>query len=266
MSADPEEHAMTLWEHLEELRSRIIKMIFAFMLGAGIAWWKKKLLLAILTEPFVTAWKPSAVGGVPALHFQTPAAGFIAYVKLAGLAGLVFALPIMLYQVWAFVAPGLYAKEKRLAIPFVVSSCVLFAGGAYFGWRFAFPPAFQFLLGIGGQVGEGLRVEPTVMLDEYVGFVTQMLLAFGAAAELPVVVFFLAVIGVVTHQHLIKFFRYFVVIAFIIAAVITPPDPLSQLLLALPLIGLYGVSILVAWLFGRKRELPAAEPESPAAK
>ncbi len=241
-------------------------MIFAFALGAGIAWWKKKLLLGILTEPFVAAWKPSHIGGQAALHFQTPAAGFIAYVKLAGLAGLVFALPIMLYQVWAFVAPGLYAKEKRFAIPFVVSSCVLFSAGAYFGWRFAFPPAFHFLLGIGGEVGEGLNLQPTVMLDEYVSFVTQMLLAFGAAAELPVIVFFLAVIGVVTHHHLIRFFRYFVVIAFVVAAVITPPDPLSQLLLALPLIGLYGISILVAWAFGKKREEPASDADSPTAK
>jgi sec-independent protein translocase protein TatC len=257
MSEEPEEHAMTLWEHLEELRSRLVKMIFAFVVGAGLAWWQKGHLLEILTRPFVAAWKPTLGAPIAALHFQTPAAGFIAYVKLAGLAGIVFALPIMLYQVWAFIAPGLYVREKRFAIPFVVSSCLLFAGGAYFGWRFAFPAAFHFLLGLSGPVG-GLQVQPTVMLDEYISFVTQMLLAFGAVAELPVVVFFLSVLGVINHTHMIRFFRYFVVIAFIIAAVITPPDPLSQLLMALPLVGLYGISIVVAWIFGKKPKPPEA--------
>jgi sec-independent protein translocase protein TatC len=134
----------------------------------------------------------------------------------------------------------------------VASSFLLFAGGGYFGWRFAFPAAFQFLLGMGGEFGN-LHLEPTVMLDQYIEFVSHMLLAFGTAAELPVVVFFLSVIGAVTHKHLIKFFRYFVVIAFVIAAVITPPDPLSQFMLAVPLIGLYGISILIAYVFAKKR-------------
>ncbi len=263
MSADPEEHTMTLWEHLEELRSRLVKMIIAFLLGGIAAWNFREKLLQVLTIPFVEAWDPAVHGPLPELHFQSPAAAFIAFVKLSALAGFVVALPIMLYQVWAFIAPGLYAKEKRWAIPFVVSSFLLFAGGAYFGWRFAFPPAFHFLLGMGGKFGD-LHLEPTVMLDQYIEFVSHMLLAFGAAAELPVVAFFLSVIGVITHHHLIKFFRYFVVIAFVIAAVITPPDPLSQFMLAVPLIGLYGISILIAYVFAKKRtpEKAVAEQKS----
>jgi sec-independent protein translocase protein TatC len=251
MSEDPEDHAMTLWEHLEELRSRLVKMALAFAVGAIASWNFRVEILEILTQPFVAAWKPEN-GAEPALHFQSPAAAFIAFVKLSGLAGFIAALPIILYQLWAFIAPGLYAKEKRWAIPFVASSCLLFAGGGYFGWRFAFPAAFQFLLGMGGTFGN-LHLEPTVMLDQYIEFVSHMLIAFGTAAELPVVIFFLSVIGAVTHKHLIKFFRYFVVIAFVIAAVITPPDPLSQFMLAVPLIGLYGISILIAYVFAKKR-------------
>lgn len=265
MSQAPEEQTMTLWEHLAELRSRLVKMMVFFAIGAGIAWGYKELLLEVLTAPFVASWRPDETGGTAALHFQTPASGFVAYVKLSGLAGLVFALPLILYQLWAFIAPGLYAKEKRFAIPFVLTSCLLFVAGGYFGWRFALIPAFDFLLGQSGLVGS-LRVQPTVMLDHYISFVTQMLLAFGAAAELPVVIFFLSVIGVVTYKDLIKFFRYFVVIAFVIAAVLTPPDPLSQFMLAVPLCGLYGFSIIVAWIFGKKREAPAGLVESPPAK
>lgn len=249
----PDKHQMTIWEHLEELRARIVKMMIAFIIGAGLSWWQKELLLDLLTEPFVKGWQSGAhVTGKPELVFLSPAALFLGYVRLSALSGIVLALPIMLYQVWAFVAPGLYSKEKRLAIPFVVSSCGLFAGGGYFGWKVAFPIAFQFFLGMAGKVGSTLEVKPTVTVSDYLDFVTNMLLAFGLMAELPVLVFFLSVAGIVNHKHLIKFFRYFIVIAFVVAAVVTPPDPLSQLLLACPLILLYGVSIGVAYIFARK--------------
>ena len=256
----PDKHQMTIWEHLEELRARIVKMGIAFIIGAGLSWWQKELLLDLLTEPFVKGWQSGAhVTGKPELVFLSPAALFLGYVRLSALSGIVLALPIMLYQVWAFVAPGLYSKEKRLAIPFVVSSCGLFAGGGYFGWKVAFPIAFQFFLGMAGKVGSTLEVKPTVTVSDYLDFVTNMLLAFGLMAELPVLVFFLSVAGIVNHKHLIKFFRYFIVIAFVIAAVVTPPDPLSQLLLACPLILLYGVSIGVAYIFARKPK--AEEPK-----
>ncbi len=260
MSAEPEEGTMTLWEHLDELRGRIIRMMLSFVVGAVGAWLFKERLLEWLTEPFVKAWGQGHQVGNAALHFPSPAALFISYVRLAAIAGLVFALPLMLYQVWAFIAPGLYSKEKRYAVPFVVSSCALFAGGAWFGWAFAFPVAFKYLLSFAGTVG-GLEVRPTVMISEYIEFITHMLLAFGFAAELPVLVFFLSIAGIVNHKHLIKFFRYFVVLAFVISAVLTPPDPLSQLMLAIPLCFLYGISIGVAWLFAKKREPP---PETSA--
>jgi sec-independent protein translocase protein TatC len=245
-----EEGTMTLWEHLEELRSRIIRMILSFLVGGVVAWIYRERLLKWLTQPFVSA-------GGATLHFPSPAALFISYVRLAAMAGLVFALPLILYQVWAFVAPGLYSREKKFALPFVVSSCALFAAGGYFGWRFAFPVAFHYLLSFAGQVG-GIDIVPTVMVSEYIDFVSHMLLAFGFAAELPVLVFFLAIAGIVDHKSLIRFFRYFVVLAFVISAVLTPPDPLSQLMLALPLCVLYGISILVAYIFSKRRRDEAA--------
>jgi sec-independent protein translocase protein TatC len=250
---DQPQEGMTLWEHLDELRSRLVKMILAFVAGCGLAWTKKELLLEIITKPFVEAWKKGHLAGNAALHFPAPAALFIAYVRIAALAGIIFSLPLILWQIWAFIAPGLYSKEKRYAVPFVVSSCALFAGGAYFGWKVAFPLAFGFLLNLGGRVGD-LDVQPTVMISEYLDFVTRMLLAFGGAAELPILAFFLSVAGLITHKHLIKFFRYFLVIDFIVAAVVTPPDVMSQLLLAIPLALLYVISIGVAWIFARRRE------------
>jgi sec-independent protein translocase protein TatC len=249
---DPDKHQMTIWEHLDELRSRLVKMLIAFIIGAGLSWWQRELLLDILTDPFVRGWQHGPHTGKPELVFLSPAALFLAYVRLSALSGVVLALPIMLWQIWSFVAPGLYSREKRLALPFVVSSCGLFAGGGYFGWKVAFPIAFQFFLGMAGPVGKTLEVKPTVTVSDYLDFVTNMLLAFGLMAELPVLVFFLSIAGLVTHKHLIKFFRYFIVIAFVIAAVVTPPDPLSQLLLACPLILLYIVSIGVAYVFSRR--------------
>lgn len=251
---DPEDSAMTLWEHLAELRTRIVRMALAFLAGGIVAWIFRKEVLLWLTDPFVDAWKQLNIEGQPpSLGFLSPADLFLSYVRLAALSGLVFALPIILYQIWAFVAPGLYSKEKRFAAPFVISSCVLFAGGAWFGRHFAFPAAFIYLLGFQGEVGE-LQVQAMLTIPEYLSFVMHLLLAFGFIAELPVLVFFLSIAGIVTHKHLIKFFRYFIVVAFVIAAVVTPPDPLSQLLLAVPLCLLYGISIGIAFVFSRRRD------------
>ena len=261
MSDNPEEHVMTFWEHLEELRGRLVRMILAFLVGGGVAWYYKKHLLDLLTEPLVQAWKEGAFPGQPKLGFMAPADAFMAYVKLSALSGAIFALPIVLYQIWAFIAPGLYSREKRFAIPFVVASCGLFGGGGYFGWKFAFPKAFGFLLGyIGPLSSGGVNIEAMITLKDYIEFVTHMLVAFGVAFELPVLAFFLSIAGIVDYKQLIKFFRYFIVVAFVISAVLTPPDPLSQLLLAIPLCGLYGVSIMVAYFFGRKPAPPEDTP------
>lgn len=251
---------MTFFEHLEELRKRLIRAAIAFVIGGAIAWWFKEELLIWITQPFVEGWHSE--GDEPAkLHFPAPASLFIAYIKLSLLGGGVLSLPFVLYQVWAFIAPGLYSKEKKIAIPFVVSSTGLFAGGAYFGWRFVFPLAFDYLLNF-QKLPENspIRVEASVMIDQYLEFIIQALVAFGVVFEIPVVIFFLSAIGLVTHKHLIKFFRYFVVIAFVMSAIITPPDPLSQVMLAGPLCLLYGLSIGIAFVMSRRRRPPSETP------
>lgn len=253
---ESEKGTMTFWEHLDELRTRMFKMALAFTIAGFVCWYFKGPILAALTQPLVDGW---IGGGKVKLHNPTPAGMFLAYVKIALIAGLVGALPIILYQVWAFIAPGLYSKEKRLALPFVFVSTTLFVGGSYFGWVFALAPAFNFLLSFSGDLGNGITVENTIMIEYYIDFVLRLLLAFGVSFELPVIVFFLAFAGIVTHKQLLKFSRYFIVLAFLIAAVLTPPDVMSQFLLAIPLIALYFVSILIAWIVQRK------PPTAPAA-
>jgi sec-independent protein translocase protein TatC len=256
-NADPPEGgdgSMTLWEHLEELRGRIVRMALAFIVGAGICWYFKEDILGWITMPYKEAWVRGGHKGEAALHFGSPPALFIAYIRLAALSGLIFALPIILYQVWAFVAPGLYSREKKFAIPFVASSVLLFLAGGYFGWAVAFPAAFDFLINFKEDLPGGMKIEATVMVGDYIEFITRMFIAFGATAELPILSVFLTVAGLITHRHLIKFFRYFIVVAFIISAILTPPDPMSQILMAVPLIALYGVSIGVAWAITTARE------------
>jgi len=253
MTVREQPSTMTFLEHLEELRSRLIKSMLAALVGVVLAWLFRESLLDWLTRPFVTAWNGAHLKSGVSLHFPAPASLFFAYLKLSVIGGTVAALPVILYQLWSFVAPGLYSREKRFAVPFVATSTLLFATGGYFGWRLAFPLAFRYLLGFSGRVGSSaLTVTPTVMIDDYLDFVARMLLAFGAIFELPVLAFFLSLAGVVTHRHLIKFARYFVVVAFVIAAILTPPDVVSQLLLAGPLCLLYAVSVGVAWLVGRR--------------
>lgn len=238
---------MTFWEHLQELRVRLIRMVLAFLAASAVAWFFKESLLVILTKPYIEGWPDASTR--PSLHFSDPAGLFVSYVKLSILGGIILSLPVQLYQLWAFVAPGLYPREKWLAAPFVFFSTLLFCIGAYFGWKVVFPVAFQYLLSYAQiPLDSALQVQPTVMIESYLAFVTRALLAFGAVFEIPLVVFFLSIAGVINHTHLIKFSRYFIVIAFILAAVITPPDPLSQILLAAPLILLYGISIGIAWL------------------
>jgi sec-independent protein translocase protein TatC len=243
---------MTFWEHLEELRRRLIYSVIAILVCSIGVWFFREEILGWLTHPFVRAWSASSFGTKAQLHFPSPAALFIAYLKIAGLGGVILSLPVTLFQIWGFVAPGLYSTERKLVLPLVVGSCVLFAIGAGFAWGVVSPLAFEYLLGFGGQLGNTeLVVVPTVMVDEYIGFVTQMLLAFGVTFQLPVVIFFLASAGIVRHTHLIRFARYFVVVAFAISAV------LSQFLLAVPLCILYAVSIGLAYFVGRRRETKA---------
>ncbi len=251
---DPEESkAMTFWEHLDELRKRLIWSVIAFVGGCLVAWEVREKLLATLVKPFADAWHEQHIAGNPSLHFGAPGAAFVAYVKLSMIGGAAIGAPFIFYQLWSFVAPGLYAKEKRYVYPFVGLSTLLFVGGGYFGWRTAFPIAFEYFLSMSGSIGsQGVSIVPTVMMGEYLDFVTQMLLGFGLIFEIPIFLLFLSMVGLVNYLQLISWWRWFVLVAFIIAAILTPPDATSQCLMAFPMVILYTLSIGLAYLFGKK--------------
>lgn len=258
-ASDPAENAkaMSFWEHLDELRGRLLWSIGTFLAACGVAWTARERILAFLVKPFADSWQAQHLPGPAALHFGAPGAAFVAYLKLSMIGGVVLAAPLLFYQLWAFVAPGLYAREKRFVIPFVVTSSGLFVGGGYFGWRAAFPLAFNYFLSMAGTVGvQGVTITPTVMMDAYLDFVMQMLLAFGVVFEIPLFITFLAMAGMVNYLQLIKFGRWFILISFVVAAVMTPPDVTSQLLMALPMCLLYFLSIGLAYVLGKK---PTAE-------
>jgi sec-independent protein translocase protein TatC len=217
-----------------------------------VAWNYHEPLLEILARPFCESWRANNLPGTCALNFSSPAGAFTSYFQVSLIAGVLAAAPIVFYQLWAFVAPGLYAREKKFVIPFVTASTLLFSGGAYFCWRAAFPIAFSYFLGMSGKLqGSDMQVVPTVMMDHYVSFVTQMLLGFGLVFELPLLIFFLSLAGIVNYLQLIHYGRYFIVAAFTVAAALTPPDITSQLVMAIPMIVLYGGSIGLAFFFGK---------------
>ncbi len=254
---EPEGKPMTFWEHLEELRKRLIWSILAFIGACVAAWEIRERILAVLVKPFHDSWRAQHIPGDPTLHFGAPGAAFVAYVKLSMIGGAALAAPLIFYQLWSFVAPGLYAREKKYIIPFVVFSSLLFVGGGYFGWRTAFPITFDYFLSMSGTVGDqGVTITPTVMMGEYLDFVSQLLLGFGLIFELPLFLLFLSIAGIVNYLTLWRFGRWFVLVAFVVAAIITPPDATSQLLMAIPMCVLYFLSIGLAYVFGKK---PTAE-------
>ncbi len=170
---------------------------------------------------------------------QVGGAFFVA-LKVSFFAGLFFALPVILWQLWLFIAPGLYDNEKKMVVPFVVGGSVMFTIGVLFAYYVVTPFGFQFLITFGSFL-----YTPLINIEDYVGFFTKILLGFGIAFELPVVAYFLGLIGLITDQTLIRFFRYAIVMIFILAALLTPPDVLTQTLMAAPLILLYGASIVI---------------------
>lgn len=245
---------MTFWEHLEELRKRIMIIVITFVVACFAGWEVREPVVKVITEPYKRAWEEQKIAGVPNLNFDAPGGAFSAYIYAALLIAGAMSVPMVFYQVWAFIAPGLYAREKKFVIPFVLLSTLLFVGGGYFGWLAAFPIAFNYFLGFSGPLGGagGLQITPTIMLDKYLDFVVQMLLAFGVIFELPLLLLFLSIAGIVNYLTLIRFGRWFILISVLIAGVLTPPDVTSQLIMAVPLCVLYVLSIGLAYLFGKK--------------
>jgi sec-independent protein translocase protein TatC len=235
---------MSFLEHLDELRRRIIISLSALIVGFVVAFLFIDRLFAFIMRP-LQAVLPD--GGK--LIYTEPTEAFILYMKIAALVGLFLAAPVVLWQLWLFVAPGLYAHEKRFAVPFVLFSTLFFLGGALFSHYVVFPWAWRFFAQFSTDYMEfAPRIAPTFSL--YV----RMLLAMGLVFEMPTLVLFLARVGLVTPGMLIRNVKYAVLIIFVVAAVLTPgPDVVSQALMAAPMIVLYALSIVIAWIFQRRR-------------
>jgi sec-independent protein translocase protein TatC len=236
---------MSFLDHLDELRKRLMVSVAALGVGFLIG-------LAFIGKIFDFIMKPlqQALPQGSKLMYIAPTEAFMLQLKIAAIVGLFIAIPVILWQLWLFVAPGLYAKEKRFAIPFVLFSTVFFVMGAAFSHYIVFPWAWVFLSSF---TTDYMVFQPTIAST--FSLYSQMLLAMGVVFEMPTLVLFLARMGVVSAGFLLRHFKYAVLIIFIVAAVITPTgDMVTQSLMAGPMIGLYLFSIVVAWIFGKKRK------------
>lgn len=270
---------MPFLEHLRELRTRLRNSVIALVIGFIVAYNFHQEIFVILLQPLLEVWaKKAAVNpafGEPTLHFKSLSEPFWTYFSLSFWAGIFVAAPFMFHQLWKFIAPGLYQHEKRWALPFAGVSGLFFIGGAVFCYFAVLPFAYDFFLGYAdanlasmqsalgdyhvGKVDVGLS--PMLMMKDYLDLAKKLLLGFGLVFELPLVIFFLSMIGMVTHTGLWRFNRYAIILAFVFSAILTPPDPVSQVMMAGPLIVLYNLSIGIAFLVTRRREAKQAPPE-----
>lgn len=245
---------MTLLDHLDELRRRIVHSLIAVSLGIGAAWGFRERIFEFLAAP-IQPYLPEG----RKLAFLAVTDPFTIYFKLSALAGIFLASPFLVYQVYAFVAPGLYRRERRAAVPFVLCGTSFFLLGGFFAYRVAFPFAVEFLLGMGESF------EAIITVQKYFGFLMTMVLGLGLMFELPIFLFLLASFGVVTPGFLMRHFRWAVLLIFVVAAVITPtPDIVNLCIFALPTIGLYLVGVAAAWVVVRGKRKRKAEAEAGA--
>lgn len=249
-----DEKKLPLSAHLQELRKRLILSFIAIGIGFFICYALKEWLFNILAAPLL---KVIPEGGT--LIFTSVAEAFFTYMKVAFIAGIILTSPFLLYQIWAFVAPGLYQKEKRYVVPFLFGGSLFFILGVLFGYYVAIPVGFRFLIGYATDF-----IKPMPSMKEYLSFSIKFLLIFGLVFEFPMALVLLAKIGIVDAKMLARQRKYAILLIFIFAAVMTPPDIISQVLMALPMIGLYEVSILFSKLFGKK--VVSTSPEKNAKK
>jgi sec-independent protein translocase protein TatC len=229
--------------HLEELRQRLIVCFIAVGIGFVLSYGFKEKLFQILTRPLISVMH----AGDKIIFTGLPEA-FFTYLKVAFLSGIMISVPVILYQFWMFVAPGLYDKERRLLVPIVLLSSFFFIGGALFGYFIVFPFGFKFFLGFATET-----IQPLPSMREYLSFSAKLLLAFGLVFELPLLVTFLAKMGLVSVDFLKKNRKYALLLFFIFSAILTPPDVVTQIMMAFPLMVLYEISIIGARIFGQKK-------------
>jgi len=233
----------SLIEHLAELRTRLVQCAFILIVATGICYSFSEKIFNFVRAPIA----PYLPGG--GLIYTGPMDKFIAHLKLSFVCGILISCPLWLYQVWLFVAPGLYQKEKRYTAGFIISGTGLFLLGAAFSYWIALPMAFQFLMTYGGDVDK-----PMISIDQYMGFFTQLCLMFGVAFELPLVIVVLGMMGIVSQAFLRKNRRYAVMTIAVIAAVITPPDLLSMIMMLAPMLILFEAAVIIVGIFEKKRE------------
>ncbi len=243
--------------HLEELRKRLI----ICAIGVGCAFFVAYFFKEGLFELLVTPLKEVMPAGDRLIFTNLPEM-FITYLKVSFIAGILASTPLIFYELWMFIAPGLYQHEQRFVIPFVVCSSFLFTAGALFGYFVVFPFGFKFLM---GYTNEYVKALPSV--KEYFSFSTKLLFAFGLVFEMPVIVFFLAKMGLVTPEAMRRKRKYAILMAFVVGAILTPPDVLTQFMMAVPLMALYEISVFVAKFAKKKKaKVEAAEDEAGAAE
>ena len=251
---------MTIWEHLGELRARVVRAGLVLGVTTIACWNYRERLLGLLVGPYEKAWHSRQLPGVPELQTLSPTDVFVGYMQLSITAGIILSMPVIFYQLWSFISPGLYSREKRFIIPFVFFSTTLFTSGVLVAYFIAFPITFNYffsLLGPVTQTGTVLTQRPT--LEFYLDFYTRMILAFGFIFELPLFIAFLAFAGIVTPRQLVKFSRWAVILSFVVGAIASPgPEIMSQLLVSGILIGLYFISIGVAFVVARKPKAEAS--------
>ncbi len=279
-----EERRMPFLEHLAELRDRIRNAVIAIMLAAVACYLVRGVLFQLLARPLLTAFRIAKQKGVAGqLIFTSPVEAFLVLLKTALVSAIFVASPMIFYQLWAFISPGLYSHEKRWALPFVVVSVGLFVGGGLFCYYFVLPPGYEFFLtaatdasvqlmkeiGSDIAIADAVQIRPLISMEEYFGLTLMLLLVFGVVFELPLVLSVLAMLGIVSAKSLWRFNRYAILIFAIAGAVLTPGDlVIGQLAMAGSLTVLYNLSICIAWLVERKRTAAAQsddeDPSDPA--
>ena len=249
-------------DHLSELRLRLRNAAVVFLVAVLGSFFLVKHYFDYLTRPVRTAWMAALNGQEPVFRFANPTEPFWVYTKLALYGALLVSSPFIFWELWKFIAPGLYKKEKRMALALTVATATCFVGGALFGYRVLSTPALTYLLSFAEAFPGTLhfKIEPAVMMDELVGFMLAMLLGTGVAFELPVVLAVMGWLGIVTARSLWRFNKFALVLSAVVGGILTPgPDVLSQVLMAGPLFGLYNISILVVWIIERGRRKRLAE-------
>jgi len=247
------EDKMPFTAHLEELRWRLIVSFIAVSIGFLLSYGFKETIFDILMRPLI-----SVMGHGDKMIFTNLPEAFFTYLKVSFLSGIMLASPVIIFQIWMFIAPGLYHEERKLILPFVFLSTLFFVGGALFGYFVVFPYGFQFFLSF---ASENIQALPS--MKEYLSFSSKLLLAFGIVFELPLFITLMARMGLVTPTYLKQNRKYAILLFFVGAAIITPPDVITQIMMAFPLMLLYELSIFGAKIFQRKPLEPTDEDNAP---